>query len=246
VRALISTWDKSGLDSFARGLAGLGWHLVASGKTASALEAIGLPVEHVEAVTEFPEMLGGRVKTLHPRVHAGILARRDEAEDMDTLSEHGIEPIDLVCVNLYPFEAFTARKGVNEAEAVEMIDIGGPSMLRGAARSCARRASSHSTADAPSLHRPSPIRRPTKPRSRLGSTSATSSPIASSSRSTRSSISRTARTHINAPRTTRSAAHGVISSRASSNCTGRTCPSTTSTTSRPPARSRANSPCRPA
>jgi phosphoribosylaminoimidazolecarboxamide formyltransferase/IMP cyclohydrolase len=137
VRALISTWDKSGLDTFARGLAGLGWRLVASGKTAAALEAIGLPVEHVEAVTEFPEMLGGRVKTLHPRVHAGILARRDEPEDVATLEEHGIEPFDLVCVNLYPFEEFTSRKGVSEADAVEMIDIGGPSMLRGAAKNFA-------------------------------------------------------------------------------------------------------------
>jgi phosphoribosylaminoimidazolecarboxamide formyltransferase/IMP cyclohydrolase len=137
LRALISTWDKSGLDTFARGLAGLGWQLVASGKTASALEAVGLPVEHVETVTEFPEMLGGRVKTLHPHVHAGILARRDEPEDVATLEDHGIEPFDLVCVNLYPFEAFTSRKGVTEAEAVEMIDIGGPSMLRGAAKNFA-------------------------------------------------------------------------------------------------------------
>jgi phosphoribosylaminoimidazolecarboxamide formyltransferase/IMP cyclohydrolase len=137
VRALISTWDKSGLDTFARGLVELGWRLVASGNTAAALEAIGLPVEHVEAVTESPEMLGGRVKTLHPRVHAGILARRDEAEDVATLEEHGIEAFDLVCVNLYPFEDVTARHGVTEEEAVEMIDIGGPSMLRGAAKNFA-------------------------------------------------------------------------------------------------------------
>jgi phosphoribosylaminoimidazolecarboxamide formyltransferase/IMP cyclohydrolase len=137
VRALISTWDKSGLDTFARGLAALGWRLVASGKTAAALEAVGLPVEHVEAVTESPEMLGGRVKTLHPRVHAGILARRDDAADVATLEEHGIEAFDLVCVNLYPFEEVTGRRGVTEAEAVEMIDIGGPSMLRGAAKNFA-------------------------------------------------------------------------------------------------------------
>jgi phosphoribosylaminoimidazolecarboxamide formyltransferase / IMP cyclohydrolase len=137
VRALISTWDKTGLDTFARGLVGLGWQLVASGKTAAALEAIGLPVEHVEALTESPEMLGGRVKTLHPRVHAGILARRDEEDDVATLEEHGIEAFDLVCVNLYPFEEVAARRGVTEAEAVEMIDIGGPSMLRGAAKNFA-------------------------------------------------------------------------------------------------------------
>jgi phosphoribosylaminoimidazolecarboxamide formyltransferase / IMP cyclohydrolase len=110
---------------------------VASGKTAAALEAIGLPVEHVEALTESPEMLGGRVKTLHPRVHAGILARRDSEEDLATLAEHGIEAFDLVCVNLYPFEEVAGRRGVTEDEAVEMIDIGGPSMLRGAAKNFA-------------------------------------------------------------------------------------------------------------
>ena len=137
MRALISTWDKSGVDSFARGLVALGWRLVASGNTAAALEAIGLPVEHVEAVTESPEMLGGRVKTLHPRVHAGILARRDEAQDVATLEEHGIEAFDLVCVNLYPFEEVASRRGVTEEDAVEMIDIGGPSMLRGAAKNFA-------------------------------------------------------------------------------------------------------------
>jgi phosphoribosylaminoimidazolecarboxamide formyltransferase/IMP cyclohydrolase len=137
VRALISTWDKSGLDTFARGLANLGWRLVASGKTASALEAIGLPVEHVETLTQSPEMLGGRVKTLHPRVHAGILARRDVEEDLATLVEHGIEAFDLVCVNLYPFEEVAGRLGVTEADAVEMIDVGGPSMLRGAAKNFA-------------------------------------------------------------------------------------------------------------
>jgi phosphoribosylaminoimidazolecarboxamide formyltransferase/IMP cyclohydrolase len=137
VRALISTWDKSGLDTFARGLVALGWRLVASGNTAAALEAIGLPVEHVEEVTASPEMLGGRVKTLHPRVHAGILARRDEADDVATLEEHGIEAFDLVCVNLYPFEEVTARRGVTEEEAVETIDVGGPSMLRGAAKNFA-------------------------------------------------------------------------------------------------------------
>jgi phosphoribosylaminoimidazolecarboxamide formyltransferase / IMP cyclohydrolase len=134
VRALISTWDKTGLDAFARGLHDLGWRLVASGKTAAAIEELGLPVEHVDALTESPEMLGGRVKTLHPRIHAGILARRDDPGDVATLAEHGIEAFDLVCVNLYPFEQVAAQKGVGEAEAVEMIDIGGPSMLRGAAK----------------------------------------------------------------------------------------------------------------
>src|SRR6266404_9476011 len=137
VRALISTYDKTGLDAFARGPAGLGWSLVASGGTASYLEGLGLLVEHVEALTESPEMLGGRVKTLHPRIHAGILARRDHAEDVATLEDQAIEPFDLVCVNLYPFEQVAARQGVTEAEAVEMIDVGGPSMLRGAAKNFA-------------------------------------------------------------------------------------------------------------
>jgi phosphoribosylaminoimidazolecarboxamide formyltransferase/IMP cyclohydrolase len=137
VRALISTWDKSGLDTFARGLVELGWRLVASGNTAAELEAIGLSVEHVEAVTDSPEMLGGRVKTLHPRIHAGILARRDDDEDTATLAEHGIEPFELVCVNLYPFAQTVSRPDTGEAEAIEMIDIGGPSMLRGAAKNFA-------------------------------------------------------------------------------------------------------------
>ena len=137
MRALISTYDKAGLDVFARGLAELGWTLVASGGTAAYLEGLGLEVERVESLTESPEMLGGRVKTLHPRIHAGILARRDHPEDVATLAEHGIEPFDLVCVNLYPFEQVAARRGVTEAEAVEMIDVGGPSMLRGAAKNFA-------------------------------------------------------------------------------------------------------------
>jgi len=134
VRALISTYDKTGIDVFARGLAELGWELVASGGTAAYLEGLGLEVEHVESLTEFPEMLGGRVKTLHPRIHAGILARRDNEEDVATLAEHEIAPFDLVCINLYPFEQVAAQKGVSEIDAVEMIDVGGPSMLRGAAK----------------------------------------------------------------------------------------------------------------
>ncbi len=137
MRALISTHDKTGLDVFARGLAELGWELVASGGTAAYLEELGLSVRRVEAITESPEMLGGRVKTLHPRIHAGILARRDRDDDLATLEEHEIEPFDLVCVNLYPFEEVAAKKGVTEAEAVEMIDVGGPSMLRGAAKNFA-------------------------------------------------------------------------------------------------------------
>ena len=120
MRALISVYDKTGIDDLARGLAGLGWELVASGGTAAYLEGdLGLKVERVESLTDSPEMLGGRVKTLHPRIHAGILARRDLDEDRATLAEHEIEPFDLVCVNLYPFASVAFRRGITEAEAVE-------------------------------------------------------------------------------------------------------------------------------
>jgi phosphoribosylaminoimidazolecarboxamide formyltransferase/IMP cyclohydrolase len=133
-RALLSTYDKTGLVEFARGLAELGAELVASGGTAAVLEEAGLPVRRVDELTESPELLGGRVKTLHPRVHAGILARRDRDEDMAALAEHGIAPIDLLCVNLYPFGEVAWRKDAREEDAVEMIDIGGPAMLRAAAK----------------------------------------------------------------------------------------------------------------
>ncbi|HEY3181663.1 MAG TPA: bifunctional phosphoribosylaminoimidazolecarboxamide formyltransferase/IMP cyclohydrolase [Gaiellaceae bacterium] len=136
-RALISVWDKTGVDTFARGLAALGFELVSSGGTATFLQEQGLDVTRVEEVTAAPEMLGGRVKTLHPRIHAGILARRDLEEDRATLSEHEIDPFDLVCVNLYPFSDVAGRRGTTEAEAVEMIDVGGPSMLRAAAKNFA-------------------------------------------------------------------------------------------------------------
>jgi phosphoribosylaminoimidazolecarboxamide formyltransferase/IMP cyclohydrolase len=138
VRALISVYNKSGLEGFARGLADLGWELVASGGTADYLEhEVGLDVDRVEELTGVAEMLGGRVKTLHPRIHAAILARRDRADDVATLAEQDIEPFDLVCVNLYPFSEVAGRYGVREEEAVEMIDVGGPSMLRGAAKNFA-------------------------------------------------------------------------------------------------------------
>jgi phosphoribosylaminoimidazolecarboxamide formyltransferase/IMP cyclohydrolase len=138
LRALISVYDKTGLAEFARGLADAGFELVASGGTADFLETeVGLDVERVEELTGVAEMLGGRVKTLHPRIHAAILARRDDAEDLATLETEEIRPFDLVCVNLYPFSDVAGRFGVREEEAVEMIDIGGPSMLRGAAKNFA-------------------------------------------------------------------------------------------------------------
>ena len=134
MRALLSVYRKDGLEDFARGLAELGAELVASGGTAAALEEAGLEVTRVEELTEVPELLGGRVKTLHPRIHAAILARRDEESDVSALDEHDIRPFDLVCVNLYPFQDVAGKFGVREEEAVEMIDIGGPSMLRAAAK----------------------------------------------------------------------------------------------------------------
>jgi phosphoribosylaminoimidazolecarboxamide formyltransferase / IMP cyclohydrolase len=133
-RALISVFDKTGLDEFAAGLCELGIELVASGGTAAYISELGLSVTPVDELTDVPEMLGGRVKTLHPRIHAAILARRDVEEDLDALAEYEIEPFDLVCVNLYPFAQVAARKDVREEEAVEMIDVGGPAMLRAAAK----------------------------------------------------------------------------------------------------------------
>jgi phosphoribosylaminoimidazolecarboxamide formyltransferase/IMP cyclohydrolase len=133
-RALLSVSDKTGLVDFARGLAGLGVELVASGGTAEALRAAGLGVIDVAELTGSPEMLGGRVKTLHPRIHGGVLARRDHAGDRADLAEHDIATIDLVVVNLYPFEATVAKPDVTLAEAIEKIDIGGPSMIRSAAK----------------------------------------------------------------------------------------------------------------
>jgi phosphoribosylaminoimidazolecarboxamide formyltransferase/IMP cyclohydrolase len=138
LRALISVYDKTGLQEFARGLADVGFELVASGGTADFLENdVALDVERVEELTGVAEMLGGRVKTLHPNIHAAILARRDHADDVTTLDDHDIRPFDLVCVNLYPFSEVAGRYGVREEEAVEMIDVGGPSMLRGAAKNFA-------------------------------------------------------------------------------------------------------------
>jgi phosphoribosylaminoimidazolecarboxamide formyltransferase / IMP cyclohydrolase len=137
VRALISVYDKTGLDELARGLAALGVELVASGGTAAYLEERGIACNRVEELTEVPEMLGGRVKTLHPRIHAAILARRHLDEDVAALEEHEIEPFDLVVVNLYPFREVAARRGVREEDAVEMIDVGGPAMLRAAAKNFA-------------------------------------------------------------------------------------------------------------
>src|SRR5918997_225161 len=121
-RALLSVSDKAGLVEFARGLAGFGVELLSTGGTAAALRSAGLAVRDVAEVTGFPEMLDGRVKTLHPRVHGGLLGVRDKEEHARALAEHGIEPIDMVVINLYPFEQTVARAGVTLEEAVEQID----------------------------------------------------------------------------------------------------------------------------
>ncbi|MSP82508.1 MAG: bifunctional phosphoribosylaminoimidazolecarboxamide formyltransferase/IMP cyclohydrolase [Alphaproteobacteria bacterium] len=132
-RALLSVSDKTGLVEFARGLARFGAALVSTGGTAVALRDAGLAVDEVADLTGFPEMLDGRVKTLHPKIHGGILGRRDDPAHAAQMAEHGIEPIDLVCVNLYPFEA-TLAQGADFATCVENIDIGGPALIRSAAK----------------------------------------------------------------------------------------------------------------
>jgi phosphoribosylaminoimidazolecarboxamide formyltransferase/IMP cyclohydrolase len=133
-RALMSVFDKTGLDDFARGLSDLGVEIVASGGTAAYIADLGIDVVPVEELTDLPELLGGRVKTLNPRIHAGILARRRLEADLDELREHEIRTFDLVCVNLYPFQSVTSKRNVREEDAVEMIDIGGPALLRAAAK----------------------------------------------------------------------------------------------------------------
>jgi phosphoribosylaminoimidazolecarboxamide formyltransferase/IMP cyclohydrolase len=133
-RALISVSDKTGIVDFARGLERLGVEIVSTGGTASSLREAGIEVRDVSELTGSPEILSGRVKTLHPRLHAALLAVRDDREHMETLEAEGIDPIDLVCVNLYPFERTVARQGVSEADAIENIDIGGPTMIRAAAK----------------------------------------------------------------------------------------------------------------
>ncbi len=133
-RALLSVADKEGIAGFARGLAGLGFEILSTGGTARVLEAAGVTVTPVEEVTGFPEMLDGRVKTLHPAVHGGILGRRDREEHRRALAEADIRPIDLVCVVFYPFEETAARAGASFEEVVEQIDIGGPALVRSAAK----------------------------------------------------------------------------------------------------------------
>ena len=133
-RALIAPFDKRGIEAFCKALHQRGIALLATSGTAKTLKAAGLPVTEVSAHTGFPEILGGRVKTLHPRIHGGLLARRDDPEHQAQVKEHDIPPIDLLCLNLYPFVDTIRKPGATFADAVEMIDIGGPAMLRAAAK----------------------------------------------------------------------------------------------------------------
>lgn len=132
--ALLSVSDKTDLVPFARKLADHGISLLSTGGTAKALSEAGLDVTLVEEVTGFPEMMGGRVKTLHPRVHGGLLALRDQPEHVQAMNEHGIKPIDMVVINLYPFEKTIANPDCDRMQGIEQIDIGGPSMIRSAAK----------------------------------------------------------------------------------------------------------------
>ncbi len=134
MRALVSVSDKTGLTEFVLGLQKAGWEIIATGGTQRLLEDAGIHTIGISEVTGFPEICDGRVKTLHPKVHGALLARRDEPSHMQALRENGIETIDMVCVNLYPFRETIAKEGVTMAEAIEKIDIGGPSMLRSAAK----------------------------------------------------------------------------------------------------------------
>ena len=133
-RALVSVSDKAQVVDFARALAEMGVVIISTGGTARALSEAGIEVVPIEQVTGFPEMMDGRIKTLHPKVHGGILAIKDNEKHLQDMKAHGIESIDMVCVNLYPFEKTVAKPGCTLAEAIENIDIGGPTMIRSSAK----------------------------------------------------------------------------------------------------------------
>ena len=133
-RALISVWDKTGVVDLAQRLTALGFEILSTGGTARAIDDAGVSVREVSDVTGFPEILEGRVKTLHPAIHGGLLARRDIEAHMDTLKQHGITPIDVLVSNLYPFSEMVADPSMSDEAAIEHIDIGGPAMVRAAAK----------------------------------------------------------------------------------------------------------------
>src|ERR671921_1187572 len=134
MRALLSVYDKTGIAELGHGLVDLGYEVISTGGTLAALEAASVPVIAVSDVNAFPEILDGRVKTLHPRIHGGLLPRRDDPAHMSALEAHQISPIDVVAANLYPFAETVARQDVALADALEQIDIGGPAMIRAAAK----------------------------------------------------------------------------------------------------------------
>ena len=136
-RALLSVSDKTGIVELAQGLVELGIEIISTGGTARALAEGDVPHRSISSLTDFPEIMGGRVKTLHPKLYAGLLALRDDEEHMAAASEHEVEFVDLVCVNLYPFEATARRRGATDHEIIENIDIGGPTMIRAAAKNFA-------------------------------------------------------------------------------------------------------------
>jgi len=133
-RAVISVSNKAGIEEFAKALRLMDVQILSTGGTAKTLRSAGISVEDVSEYTGFPEMLEGRVKTLHPKIHGGLLCRRDNLEDMEEIKKHGIDTIDMVVVNLYPFEETVSKPGVTLADAIENIDIGGPTMLRSASK----------------------------------------------------------------------------------------------------------------
>lgn len=133
-RAIISVSNKKGIVEFARRLSSMNIEILSTGGTAKILKEAGIKVKEVSEYTGFPEMLDGRVKTLHPKIHGGILSRRNNPKDMEEINRHGIETIDMVVVNLYPFEETILKKGVTFEDAIENIDIGGPAMLRSASK----------------------------------------------------------------------------------------------------------------
>jgi len=135
-RALISLTDKSGIEEFAKALADMGIEILSTGGTAKKIRESGIPVTDVSDFTGFPEMLNGRVKTLHPLIHGGILNQRDNADHQSQCAEHDIKPIDIIAVNLYAFEKTVANQYCTFADAIENIDIGGPTLLRAAAKNC--------------------------------------------------------------------------------------------------------------
>jgi phosphoribosylaminoimidazolecarboxamide formyltransferase/IMP cyclohydrolase len=225
-RALLSTYDKTGVAAFAEGLQRLGVELLASGGTARFLIDAGLEVIPLEELTGFAEMLGHRVVTLHPAVHGGILARRDMPEDLADLERHGLEPIDLVCVNLYPFEQTIAGLDVSWEEAIEKIDVGGPAMLRAAAKN---------NADVVAVCRPvdyEPVLAELRETGEVSET--TRRALAARAFSTTAAYDGAVAAWLaRDERSTPSVGCARTCSRASSSCTARSSRTTTSTTSRP-------------